>query len=186
MKKVIKNSKSFFLLLILSGSSVFINCENKTETKLNIKQLTDAERKIKIDAERKKWKASPDGIALKKWENSVEGKKVRASHSKIKNEIDGFTNMDAIVISTTFERKNSTASSPKWLLVKIKGEVYMMQFIHREFEKLKSLKVNDKIIVKSRSASYSPNHPYLILSSDYVSKNNKVVFQRDLSKNKGC
>ncbi len=186
MKKNIKNSKSFFWLLTLISSLVFINCENKNEAKHSMKQLTNAERKAKIDEERKKWESSPDGIAFKTWENSVEGKKVRASHTKIKKEIDNFTNMEALVTSVTFQRENVKASSPKWLLVKIKDEVYMMQFVPKEFEQLNSLKVNDKIIVKSRSAGYSPNHPYLILSSDYISKNNKILFKRDLSKNKGC
>lgn len=46
--------------------------------------------------------------------------------------------------------------------------------------------MNDKIIVKSQNASYSPNHPYLILSSDYIAKDNRILFKRDLSKNKGC
>ncbi len=62
----------------------------------------------------------------------------------------------------------------------------MMQFIPNDFEKLNSLKVNDKIIIKSRSAGFSNNHPYLILSSNYIEHNNKVLFERDLSKNDGC
>jgi hypothetical protein len=70
--------------------------------------------------------------------------------------------------------------------VKINGEDYMMQFIPNDFEKLNSLKVNDKIIIKSRSAGFSNNHPYLILSSNYIEHNNKVLFERDLSKNDGC
>ena len=48
--------------------------------------------------------------------------------------------------------------------------------IVKEFEKLKNLKVNDKIIIKSRSAGLSPNHPYLILSSDYIEQNKKILF----------
>ena len=70
--------------------------------------------------------------------------------------------------------------------MKINGEDYMMQFIPNDFEKLNSLKVNDKIIIKSRSAGFSNNHPYLILSSNYIEHNNKVLFERDLSKNDGC
>ena len=57
-----------------------------------------------------------------------------------------------------------------------------MQFIPKDFQKLKSLKVNDKIIVRSRSAGYSYNHPNLIISSDYIARNNKVLFKRDVSK----
>jgi hypothetical protein len=62
----------------------------------------------------------------------------------------------------------------------------MMQFVPKEFEQLSSLKVNDKIIVRSRSAGYSPNHPYLILSGDYIEQNNKVLFEPDFSNNNGC
>jgi hypothetical protein len=62
----------------------------------------------------------------------------------------------------------------------------MMQFIPKEFENLKNLKVNDTILIKSRSAGLSPNHPYLILSGDYISQNKKVLFKRDLSKNNRC
>jgi hypothetical protein len=70
--------------------------------------------------------------------------------------------------------------------VEINGERYMMQFIPKEFELLKDLKVNDTITIKSRSAGLSDNHPYLILSSDYIVHDNKVLFERDLSKNNGC
>ena len=94
--------------------------------------------------------------------------------------------MQAVVTSTTFKRENAKPSGPKWLIVKIDDEEYMMQFLPKDFEPLKTLKVGDKIIVKSRSASYSPNHPYLILSSDYIAQNNKVIFKRDFNENKGC
>jgi len=65
--------------------------------------------------------------------------------------------------SVTFQLPTTNPSSPKWLVVKINGENYMMQFIPNDFEKLNSLKVNDKIIIKSRSTGFSNNHPYLIL-----------------------
>jgi len=94
--------------------------------------------------------------------------------------------MEAVVTSVTFQRPNAKTSGPKWLIVRINGEAYMMQFIPKDFESLKNLKVNDKIIIRSRSAGYSPNHPYLILSGDYIAQNNKILFKRDFSQNKGC
>ena len=94
--------------------------------------------------------------------------------------------MEAVVTSVTFQRPNSKLSGPKWLVVRIKGEEYMMQFTPKDFEQLNGLKVNDKIIVKSHSAGYSPNHPYLIVSGDYIEQNNKVLFKRDFSKNNRC
>ena len=155
------------------------NREIKNETKISSKPLSNLEK-------RKKWEASPDGIKFNDWKNSPEGKKVQASYDKIKNEINAFTEMEAIVTSVTFQFPTTNPSSPKWLVVKINGEDYMMQYIPKDFEKFKNLNVNDKIIIKSRSVGFSHNHPYLILSSDYIEHNNKVLFERDLSKNDGC
>ena len=181
-------------LVVISGLvfsfSTFANSsktktEIKKETKPVKRTLSNAEKKSMLE-QRKKWEASPDGIKFNDWKNSPEGKKVQASYDKIKNEINAFTEMEAIVTSVTFQFPTTNPSSPKWLVVKINGENYMMQFIPNDFEKLNSLKVNDKIIIKSRSAGFSHNHPYLILSSDYIEHNNKVLFERDLSKNDGC
>ncbi|WP_374548582.1 hypothetical protein [Flavobacterium sp.] len=168
-------------LVVVSGL-VFANCEFKKETK----SLSVADEKTRMIDERKKWEASPDGIKYKEWENSAEGKKVHASHDKIKKHISTFADMEAVVTSVTFQRENAKSSGPKWLIVKIDGDEYMMQFVPKDFEKLKSLKVNDNIIIRSRSAGYSPNHPYLILSGDYIAHDNKILFKRDFSKNKGC
>lgn len=181
MKKTI-----YFLILPLAVVSglVFANREIKNETKPSPKPLSIADKKADLD-ERKKWEASPDGIKYKEWEVSPEGKKVHASHDKIKKSIKAFTNMEAVVTSVTFQR-NGKSSGIKWLIVMINGEEYMMQFMPKEFEQLKSLKVNDKIIVRSRSAGYSSNHPYLIISGEYIERNSKILFKRDFSKNNGC
>jgi len=170
------------LLLVVVSGLVFANCEFKKETK----SLSVADEKTRMMDERKKWEASPDGIKYKEWENSAEGKKVHASHDKIKKHISTFADMEAVVTSVTFQRENAKSSGPKWIIVKIDGDEYMMQFVPKDFEKLKSLKVNDNIIIRSRSAGYSPNHPYLILSGDYIAHDNKILFKRDFSKNKGC
>lgn len=182
MKKII-----YVLILSLAVVSglVFANREIKNETKPSPNPLSIADRKANLD-DRKKWEASPDGIKYKEWEVSPEGKKVHASYDKIKMSIKAFTNMEAVVTSVTFQRANAKSSGPKWLIVSINGEEYMMQFIPKDFEQLKSLKVNDKIIVRSRSAGFSNNHPYLIISGDYIARNNKILFKRDFSKNNGC
>lgn len=176
-----------FLIVTLAVSSVlvFTNCETKNEPKPSAKNLSVADSKANLD-QRKKWEASPDGIKYKEWEVSPEGKKVHASHDKIKKYIKDFSDMEAVITSVTFQRENAKSSGPKWLIVKINEEEYMMQYISKEFEPLKNLKVNDKIIVKSHSAGYSHNHPYLILSGDYIEQDNKVLFKRDFSKNNGC
>ncbi|MES3017994.1 MAG: hypothetical protein V4721_09455 [Bacteroidota bacterium] len=173
------------LLLVVVSGLVFANRDIKDDKKPSPKPLTAAEKKARLE-DRKKWEASPDGIHYKKWEASAAGKKVHASHDKIRKYIKDFSDMDAVVTSVTFQRANAGTSQPKWLLVRIEGKEYMMQFIPKEFRQLKSLKVNDKIIVKSRSAGYSPNHPYLILRADYIVKDNTVLFKRDFSKNRRC
>lgn len=162
-----------------------VNREIKNETTPSPKPLSIADRKANLD-KRKKWEASPDGIKYKAWEVSPEGKKIHASHDKIKQYIKDFSNMEAVVTSVTFQHEKAKSSGPKWLIVRINGEDYMMQYIPKDFEQLKSLKVNDKIIVKSRSAGYSPNHPYLILSGDYIARKNTILFKRDFSKNNPC
>ena len=186
MKKIVS---ALTISLLVISSQLFINCEEKKETVIASKPvqkpLTEAQKKANREA-RAKWEASPDGIQYKKWQNSPEGKKVQASHDKIRKQLQEFTAMEAVVTSVTFEREGSNGKGPKWILVEIEGETYMMQFVPKEFEQLKSLQVNDKISLKSRSAGYSNNHPYLIITGDYIAKDNKVLFKRDLNKNNRC
>ena len=184
MTQTKKNIFALLLVLVVVSGVVVANRFNKKEPakKAIQKPLTAEEMK----AARKKWEATPDGIEYKKWEASPEGKKVDASYEKIKKYFNDFSDMEAVVTSVTFQRENVQSTSPKWLIVEIEGETYMMQFIPKEFEPLKSLKVNDKIIVRSRSAGFSNNHPYLILSGDYIAKDNKVLFKRVFNKNNRC
>lgn len=184
-----KNSKILMLLIVLISSQLFTNCEEKKEfttvSKTAPQPITEAQQKANREA-RAKWEASPDGIEYKKWQNSPEGKKIKASHDNIRKQLQEFTTMEAVVTSVTFEREGAKGKGPKWLLVQIEGETYMMQFVSKEFEQLKNLQVNDKISLKSHSAGYSNNHPYLIIRGDYIAKDNKVLFKRDLSKNNRC
>lgn len=170
-------------LLVISGL-VFANHDINKEAKPASKPSPEAKKAAARD-ERKLWENSPDGIRFKLWEASPAGKKVRASHDKIRKNIKDFSAMDAVVTSTTFKRDGKSAGI-KWLIVRIAGEEYMMQFVPKDFQKLQNLKVNDKIIIKSRSAGYSPNHPYLILSGDQIEQRNKVLFKRVFNKNQGC
>ncbi|WP_333600368.1 hypothetical protein [Flavobacterium sp.] len=186
MKHIQKTIYGLLLTLVVVSGLVLANREIKNETEPSPKPLSIADRKARLIDGRKKWEASPDGIKYKEWTVSPEGKKVHANHDKIRKYIKDFTNMEAVVTSVTFQRPNAKTSGPKWLIVRINGEAYMMQFIPKDFESLKNLKVNDKIIIRSRSAGYSPNHPYLILSGDYIAQNNKILFKRDFSQNKGC
>ena len=185
MKHMKKTIYVLILPLVVVSGLVFANGEIKNGIKSSPKLLLVADNNARVD-ERKKWETSPDGIKYKKWERSAEGKKVYASHDRIRKYINDFTNMEATVTSVTFKRSNDKSSGPKWLIVRIKGEEYMMQYSPKEFQQLNSLKVNDKIMIRSHSAGYSPNHPYLIVSGDYIEQNNKVLFKRDFSKNNRC
>jgi hypothetical protein len=180
MKKIIY---MLVLALAVSGGLIFANRETKTAIpeKSTPKPLTAAESKAVL----KRWQASPDGIKFKQWEVSAAGKKVLASHDTIRKEIKDFSNMEAIITSVTFQRENA-ASGPKWLIVNISGEEYMMQFSPKEFQNLSNLKVDDKIIVRSHSAGHSPNHPYLIVSGDYIEQNGKVLFKRVFNNKNKC
>ncbi|MEN9335435.1 MAG: hypothetical protein RLZZ500_422 [Bacteroidota bacterium] len=168
------------MVLAIGVVSLFTNCEHKKETTKESKEITAKES----ERQRKKWEASEDGKRYIAWENSPEGKKVHASHDLIRKELNHFQPLDAIVTSLTYMRPNTKGDSPKWLLVRIAKETYMLQFNARDFKKLKSLKVGDSITIKSRYGSYSNNHPYLILSSDYIAHHEKVLFQSKPPKNK--
>ena len=184
MTQIKKNIFALLLVLVVVSGVVVANRFNKKEpAKKAIQKPLSAEE---MKEARKKWEATPDGIEYKKWEASPEGKKIDASYEKIKKHFKVFSDMEAVVTSVTFQRENVQSTSPKWLIVEIEGETYMMQFIPKEFEPLKSLKVNDKIIIRSRSAGFSHNHPYLILSGDYIAKDNKVLFKRVFNKNNRC
>lgn len=171
-------------LLVLSGL-VFANREVKNETKPSPKPSSITDKKASLEG-RTKWENTPDGIRFKMWENSPAGKKVNASHDKIRKNLKNFTNMNAVVTSLSLPPKVDGSSGPKGLMVRINGEDYMMQFGYKDFQKLNSLRVNDKIVLRSRSAGRSPNHRYLIVSGDYIERNGKVLFKREFNKNGGC
>jgi hypothetical protein len=180
MKNMKKNIYLLILPLLVVSGLVFANNEMKTETKGSPKPLSAGP----LDA-RKQWEATPDGLWYKEWEASPAGKKVYASHDKIRKELKAFSDMEAVVTSVTFRRTGKSASI-RWLIVRIDADEYMIQYTPKEFQQLASLKVGDKIILKSRSVGYSPNHPHLIISGDYIERNGEVLFKRDLSKIKGC
>jgi hypothetical protein len=70
------------------------------------------------------------------------------------------------------------------VMVRINGYDYILSFGREnsnEFQQLHSLKVNDKIIIRSHSvfsASYTPNYSYAIVSGDYVERDGKIIYKR--------
>jgi hypothetical protein len=159
MKKLIY---ILFLPLVVVGGLVFANREFKNETakKPIAKPLTAAEMK----AARKQWDASPDGVMFKKWEESPAGKKVYAAEAKIRKFL-----------------RDSTS-------ININDEDFILSFgleDKKEFEQLRSLKVNDKIIIKSHSVMHAPKYTYPIVAGNYVERDSKILYKRPPRKG-GC
>jgi len=173
MKKVIY---ALILPLVVVSGLVFANREIKNETskKSTPKPLSAAERK----AELKKWEATPEGIKFKKWEASPEGKKVLAGAAKIRNQISDSTNMEAVVTSLSLPPGSRLGFG---VMARINGDDYILSFgleKSNEFQQLHSLKVNDKIIIRSHFVSYAPKYSYPIVSGDYIERDGKIIYKR--------
>jgi len=187
MKKIIY---ALILPLVVVSGLVFANHEIKNEApkKSTSKPLSAAER----NAAMKKWEATPDGIKYKKWEGSPEGKKVYAGAAKIREHIKDYTNMEGVVTSLSLPPGSLLGFG---VMVKINDDDYILSFgseksdknflnFNNEFKQLHSLKVNDKIIIKSHSVSYAPKYSYPIVSGDYVERDSKIIYKR--APRKGC
>ena len=179
MKKV---TYALILLLFVVSGLVFANREIKNETskKSTPKLLSAAER----EAEREKWEATPGGINFKKWKASPAGKKVYAAEAKIRNHIIAFTNMEAVVTSLSLPPGSRLGFG---VMARIDGDDYIVKFDPEksQLEQLHSLKVDDKIIIRSRSVSHAPKYSYPIISCEYVERDNKLIFKR-VPRKGGC
>jgi len=180
MKKVIYLP---ILLLVVVSGLVFANHKNKKDTPkaLPPKPLTAAE----MEAGRKQWLATPEGIKFKEWEASPAGKKVHEGIAKISRHISTFTNMEAVITSLSLPPGSRLGFG---LMTRIEGEDYILSFgleASHEFQQLRSLKVNDKIIIRSHNVSYAPKYSYPIISGDYVEGDSKIIYKRAPHKG-GC
>ena len=180
MKKVIY---ALILSLVVVSGLVFANREIKNETskKSTPKPLSAAERK----AELKKWEATPDGIMYKKWEASPAGKKVYASEAKLSKSIRDYTNMEGVVTSLSLPPGSRLGFG---VMARINDDDYILSFgleESNEFQQLHSLKVNDKIIIRSRNLSHAPKYSYPIIWFDYVERDGKILYKHPPRKG-GC
>ena len=184
MKKVMY---VLILLLVVVSGLVFANSTVKNDAAHKLLPVADS--KAHRD-DLKKWEASPDGVRYKKWEASADGIKAHASVDKIRKHIQAFSGMEAVITAISYP---SGSSGVFGLMVRINGDEYMVNYwpekpdwflmkFTNEFEQLNSLKVNDKIVIKSHSAGYLGKGPYAVLSGDYIERDNKVIFKRDLRK----
>ena len=182
MKKVIY---ALILPLVVVSGLIYANREIKNETfeKSTPKPPSAAEMK----AGRERWEATPDGIMYKKWEASPAGKKVHAGEAKIRKSIRNYTNMEGVVTSLSLPPGSRLGFG---VMVRINGDDYILSFgpeksDDNEFQQLHSLKVNDKIIIRSHFVSYAPKYSYPIVSGDYVERDSKIVYKRAPRKG-GC
>jgi hypothetical protein len=191
MKKLIY---ALILPLVVVSGLVLANRVNNKETSPT--RFSIADEKARRD-DKKKWEASPDGIKFRQWETSAEGKKVQASVDKIRKNIETFTNMEGVVTSISIPLPaNRGVSGLNGVMVRINGEAYILNFepkmvnhifpwFNSDFQ-LNSLKVNDKIFIRSRNIGRAPKYPYLIIFGDYVEQNGKTIFKREPHKGDGC
>jgi hypothetical protein len=89
--------------------------------------------------------------------------------------------MEAVVTSLSLP---SGSRGGFGVMVRINGYDYILSFGREnsnEFQQLHSLKVNDKILIRSQSVfsvSYTPNYSYAIISGDYVERDGKIIYKR--------
>jgi hypothetical protein len=180
MKKVIY---ALILPLLVVSGLVFANRQIKDENskKSTQKPLSAAETKTP----REKWEASPDGIKFKKWEASPAGQKVLAGIAKIRKPISDSSNMEAVITSLSLPPGSRLGLG---VMVSINGDDYILTFQPEksQLEQLQSLKVNDKIIIRSHGVSYAPKYSYPIVSGDYVERDGKIIYKRVPRKGGGC
>lgn len=171
------------------GSDANSEFKNKTLKKPISKLFSTAERNAAL----KKWEATPDGIMYKKWEVSPAGKKVHAGEVKIEKHIRAFSNMEAVVTSLSLPPGSRLGFG---VMIRIDTDDYILSFgvedsdknllsFNSEFQQLYSLKVNDKITIKSHSISHAPKYSFPIVSGDYVERDGKIIYKRAPRKG-GC
>jgi hypothetical protein len=179
MKKLIY---ALMLPLVVISGLVFANREIKIEpSKKSIPRPLSA---VEMKTEREKWEATPDGINFKKWEASPAGKKLYAAEAKIRNHISAFTNMEAVVTSLSLPPGSRLGFG---VMATIDGVDYIVKFEPEksQLEQLRSLKVDDKIIIKAHAVSHAPKYSYPIVWGDYVERDGKVIFKR-VPRKGGC
>jgi len=179
MKKVIY---ALILPLVVVSGLVFANSEIKNETskKSTPKPISAAERRAAM----KQWEATPAGIMYKKWEASPAGKKVYAGEAKIRKSLRDYTNMEGVITSLSLPPGSRLGFG---VMVRINGDDYIVKFEPEKYqlEQLHSLKVNDKIIIRSHTVSHAPKYSYPIISGDYVERDGKIIFKR-VPRKGGC
>ena len=149
--------------------------------------LVFANRVIKNETS-KKSTPKPLSAAEMKAETSPEGQKVLASAAKIRQYTSASNYMEAVITSLSLPQGSRLGFG---VMVRINGYDYILSFgleNSNEFQQLHSLKVNDKITIRSNSVFsvlYAPKYSYPIISGDYVERDGKILYKRAPRKG-GC
>lgn len=179
MKRIVY---ALVLLLIVVSGLVFANREiSKDPVKhTNSQSVSVADRRSELA----KWESSAEGVYFNKWKQSSEGKKVLSSAAKISKEVSTSTNMEAVITSLSLPPGSRLGFG---VMAQINGEAYILSFgleESAEFQQLRTLNVNDKIIIRSSFVSYAPKYSYPIVRTDYVEHDSEIVYKR--APRKGC
>jgi hypothetical protein len=129
----------------------------------------------------------------KKWQASPEGQKVYANEAKIRKHLNAFTDMEGVVTALSLPPGSRLGYG---IMVSIDDEDYILSFgpgnpdknsltPNNEFKQLRSLKVNDKINIRSHSVMHAPKYQYPIISGEYVKQDSKVIYKKAPRKG-GC
>ncbi|MFT3935156.1 MAG: hypothetical protein QM726_16125 [Chitinophagaceae bacterium] len=180
MKKVIY---ALILPLLVISGLVFANHETKNEPskKASPKPLNAAERKTALE----QWEATTGGIMYKNWEASPQGKKVLASAVKIMKHTSDPAGTEAIITDLSLPPGTQLGFA---VMASINGEECILSFgpeTSDQFKQLQTLKVNDKIIIKSSAVMHAPKYAYPIVPGEYVEREGKIIYKRTLGKG-GC
>ena len=107
-----------------------------------------------------------------------------AGAANIRNHISAFTDMEAVITSLSLPPGSRLGFG---VMARIDGVDYIVTFEPEksQLEQLHSLKVNDKIMIKSHTVSHAPKYSYPIVSCDYVERDSKLIFKR-VPRKGGC
>ena len=180
MKKAIY---ALIVLLVVVSGIVFANrgLNHKASTKSAPKPISAAERAAAM----KEWEATPAGKHYKGWEASSAGKKVYAAEAKIRKSLTEYAPMEAIVTSLTLPAGSRLGFG---VMVRINGDDYILGYgpaKSDEMQQLRSLKVDDKLTIRSRTVTHAPKYAYPIIWLDQVERGGKLLYKRVPSKG-GC
>ncbi|WP_343557539.1 hypothetical protein [Sphingobacterium sp.] len=180
MKKIIY---PLILPLAIASGLAFANHEIKSET---LKKPSPKSRSaMDMKVENKKLETSPDGIKFKKWQASSQGIKVLNSAAKIRNQVKDSINIEAVITSLYLPLGSQLGFG---VMIRIKSEDYILSFgleNSNDFQQLHSLKVNDKIMIRSHSVMYAPKYSYPIVQGDYLERDGKIMYKR-IPRQGGC